>query len=108
MTARKRCLVVGGGGREHAIALALAGLGFGVTGIAAAVFCCVLVALTFIDYDTQLLPDSLTLPLLWGGLLLNLSSHGMAPLPDAVIGAMTGYLSLWSVYWLFKLITGGG
>lgn len=81
-------------------------LGFGVTGIAAAVFCCVLVALTFIDYDTQLLPDSLTLPLLWGGLLLNLSSHGMAPLPDAVIGAMTGYLSLWSVYWLFKLITG--
>ncbi len=81
-------------------------LGFGVTGIAAAVFCCVLVALTFIDYDTQLLPDSLTLPLLWGGLLLNLTSHGMAPLPDAVIGAMTGYLSLWSVYWLFKLITG--
>jgi len=66
----------------------------------------VLVALTFIDFDTQLLPDSLTLPLLWGGLLLNLSSHGMAPLPDAVIGAMTGYLSLWSVYWLFKLITG--
>jgi len=66
----------------------------------------VLVALTFIDYDTQLLPDSLTLPLLWGGLLLNLTSHGMAPLPDAVIGAMTGYLSLWSVYWLFKLVTG--
>lgn len=81
-------------------------LGFGVTGIAAAIFCCVLVALTFIDYDTQLLPDSLTLPLLWGGLLLNLTSHGMALLPDAVIGAMTGYLSLWSVYWLFKLITG--
>ena len=44
--------------------------------------------------------------LLTGGLLLNLTSHGMAPLPDAVIGAMTGYLSLWSVYWLFKLLTG--
>jgi len=58
------------------------------------------------DWLDNLLPDSLTLPLLWGGLLLNLSSHGMAPLPDAVIGAMTGYLSLWSVYWLFKLLTG--
>lgn len=81
-------------------------LGFGITGIAAAIFCCVLVALTFIDYDTQLLPDSLTLPLLWGGLLLNLTAGAMAPLQDAVIGAMAGYLSLWSVYWLFKLVTG--
>ena len=81
-------------------------LGFGITGIAAALFCCVLVSLTFIDFDTQLLPDSLTLPLLWGGLLLNLTSGAMAPLSDAVIGAMAGYLSLWSVYWLFKLLTG--
>ena len=81
-------------------------LGFGITGIAAALFCCVLVALTFIDLDTQLLPDSLTLPLMWGGLLLNLTSGAMAPLSDAVIGAMAGYLSLWSVYWLFRLLTG--
>ncbi|WP_293765593.1 A24 family peptidase [uncultured Aquitalea sp.] len=64
-----------------------------------------LVALTFIDADTQLLPDSLTLPLLWAGLLFNLVT-GAVPLADAVIGAMAGYLSLWSVYWIFKLATG--
>ncbi len=64
-----------------------------------------LLALTLIDADTQLLPDQLTLPLLWLGLLLNL--WGMfVPLVDAVIGAMAGYLSLWSVYWLFKLVRG--
>ena len=64
-----------------------------------------LVALAFIDLDTTLLPDSLTLPLLWLGLLFNLDGH-FASLPDAVIGAMAGYLVLWSVYWLFKLATG--
>jgi leader peptidase (prepilin peptidase)/N-methyltransferase len=64
-----------------------------------------LVALAFIDLDTTLLPDSLTLPLLWGGLLFNLGGH-FASLPDAVVGAMVGYLVLWSVYWLFKLATG--
>lgn len=64
-----------------------------------------LVALAFIDLDTTLLPDSLTLPLLWTGLLFNLGGH-FASLPDAVIGAMAGYLLLWSVYWLFKLATG--
>jgi leader peptidase (prepilin peptidase)/N-methyltransferase len=64
-----------------------------------------LVALAFIDLDTTLLPDSLTLPLLWLGLLFNLGGH-FASLPDAVIGAMAGYLVLWSVYWLFKLATG--
>lgn len=64
-----------------------------------------LVALAFIDLDTTLLPDSLTLPLLWLGLLFNLGGH-FANLPDAVIGAVAGYGVLWSVYWLFKLVTG--
>ncbi len=65
----------------------------------------VLIALTFIDFDTQLLPDSLTLPLLWLGLLFNLN-HGFTDLNSAVLGAMAGYLILWSIYWLFKLSTG--
>jgi leader peptidase (prepilin peptidase) / N-methyltransferase len=80
---------------------------FGATGtaLAAMVFCAALVALTGIDLDTQLLPDQLTLPLLWLGLLLNIGSM-FARLPDAVVGAAAGYLILWSVYWLFKLITG--
>ncbi|MHB0973296.1 MAG: prepilin peptidase [Thiobacillus sp.] len=64
-----------------------------------------LIALAFIDLDTTLLPDSLTLPLLWLGLLFNLNGH-FTSLPDAVIGAMAGYGVLWSVYWLFKLATG--
>lgn len=64
-----------------------------------------LVALAFIDLDTTLLPDSLTLPLLWLGLLFNLDGH-FASLPDAVVGAIVGYGVLWSVYWLFKLATG--
>ncbi|MGL5453212.1 MAG: prepilin peptidase [Aeromonas sp.] len=65
----------------------------------------VLVALTFIDLDNMLLPDQLTLPLLWAGLLVNLVG-GMVPLADAVMGAMAGYLLLWSLYWGFKLLTG--
>ena len=64
-----------------------------------------LMTLTFIDLDTFLLPDDITLPLLWLGLLLNLNQV-FVPLETAVIGAMAGYLSLWSVYWLFKLVTG--
>ncbi|HET9463170.1 MAG TPA: A24 family peptidase [Thiobacillus sp.] len=64
-----------------------------------------LVALAFIDLDTTLLPDSLTLPLLWLGLLFNLGGH-FTSLPDGVIGAIAGYGVLWSVYWLFKLVTG--
>ena len=64
-----------------------------------------LVALTAIDVDTQLLPDSITLPLLWLGLLFNLSGT-FVDLNSSVLGAMGGYLALWSVYWLFKLITG--
>lgn len=64
-----------------------------------------LLALTFIDFDTQLLPDSITLPLLWFGLAFNLVQV-YTDLPSAVIGAMTGYLILWSIYWGFKLLTG--
>ena len=64
-----------------------------------------LIALAAIDFDTQLLPDSITLPLLWAGLALNVAST-YVPLETAVFGAMAGYLSLWSVYWLFKLATG--
>lgn len=72
---------------------------------AALVFIWSLVALTGIDIDTQLLPDSITLPLLWLGLLINLSGV-FVPLESAVIGAAAGYLTLWSVYWGFKLTTG--
>jgi leader peptidase (prepilin peptidase)/N-methyltransferase len=64
-----------------------------------------LIALTFIDLDTQLLPDSITLPLIWAGLLLNLLG-GFTDLQSAVVGAIAGYLVLWSVYWAFKLATG--
>ena len=63
------------------------------------------IALTCIDLDSQLLPDSLTLPLLWAGLLLNLFGT-YTDLSSAVIGAATGYLALWMVYWAFKLTTG--
>ena len=64
-----------------------------------------LIALTFIDFDTQLLPDSITLPLLWVGLLFNVFGT-YTDLQSAVIGAMAGYLALWLVYWGFKLATG--
>lgn len=68
-------------------------------------FAATLVALAGIDWDTTLLPDSLTLPLLWGGLIA--AATGLTiPLSTAVWGAVAGYLSLWSVYWLFKLATG--
>jgi len=69
------------------------------------IFALALIALTFIDFDTQLLPDDITLPLLWLGILFNLNT-GFTDLKSAVIGAMAGYLVLWSVYWLFKLIRG--
>ncbi|KZX59487.1 methyltransferase [Halioglobus sp. HI00S01] len=64
-----------------------------------------LIALTMIDIDHQLLPDDITLPLMWLGLLFNLCGT-FVPIEQAVIGAMGGYLSLWSVYWIFKLLTG--
>jgi len=79
--------------------------GFGIPGLLALVFVWTLISLTFIDADTTLLPDSLTLPLLWLGLLAN-TVNTFAPLSDAVIGAVAGYLALWSIYWLFKLLTG--
>ena len=79
--------------------------GSGLAGLGAMVFVWFLVAMTFIDADTQLLPDDLTLLLLWGGLLLNIFST-FTSLESAVIGAAAGYLSLWAVYWLFKLATG--
>lgn len=68
-------------------------------------FLAVLVALTFIDFDTHLLPDNLTLPLIWLGLMANLAGR-FVPLEEAVIGAVAGYVSLWSVYHLFKFLTG--
>jgi leader peptidase (prepilin peptidase)/N-methyltransferase len=82
-------------------------LHFGATpaGLAAAAFLWTLLALTCIDFDTQLLPDDLTLPLLWGGLVANLWDL-FTPLRSAVIGAIAGYLALWTIYWLFKLIRG--
>lgn len=73
--------------------------------VAALVLIWCLIALSGIDLDTQLLPDSITLPLLWLGLAVNLRGT-FVPLEAAVIGAMAGYLSLWTVYWLFKLVTG--
>ncbi|AVA37045.1 MULTISPECIES: prepilin peptidase [Cupriavidus] len=86
---------------------ALAMWHFGPTAqaLAAIVMIWSLVALFMIDADTQLLPDQITLPLLWLGLLLNLQGL-FAPLADAVIGAAAGYLLLWSVYWLYKLVRG--
>jgi leader peptidase (prepilin peptidase)/N-methyltransferase len=69
------------------------------------IFCAAMIALAFIDFDTQLLPDDLTLPLLWAGLIFN-TVGTYASLGSAVVGAIAGYLSLWLVYWGFKLATG--
>ncbi|MFH2135326.1 MAG: A24 family peptidase [Pseudomonadota bacterium] len=79
--------------------------GFGIAAGAALIMIWALIALTFIDFDTQLLPDAITLPLLWLGLILNINST-FTSLGNAVVGAVAGYLVLWSVYWLFKLLTG--
>ena len=79
--------------------------GYTTATVFALIFTFALIALTFIDADTQLLPDDITLPLLWLGLLFNLNA-GFTDLHSAVIGAMAGYVSLWSIYWLFKLVTG--
>lgn len=80
---------------------------FGPTakGVAACGFLWSLLALTWIDFDTQLLPDGITLPLMWAGLIVNLWGL-FVPIGAAVIGAVAGYLSLWTIYWLFKLIRG--
>ncbi|HMU15902.1 MULTISPECIES: A24 family peptidase [Thauera] len=112
---RGRCAHCGAGiSRRYPIVEALSALlsayaawhfGFGASALGALLFVWAMVALTFIDLDTQLLPDDITLPLLWLGLAFNLGTT-FAELPDAVIGAMAGYLALWSVFWLFKLATG--
>jgi len=68
-------------------------------------FCWVLIALTFIDADTQLLPDQITQPLIWLGLLANLGGL-FTDIQSSVMGAVVGYFTLWTVYWLFKLVTG--
>ena len=90
-----------------AAAFAVVGWKFGAQPVALlwCGFVAVLIALAGIDWDTTLLPDSLTLPLLWAGLVASALGWTVA-LPDAVWGAVAGYLSLWSVYWLFKLATG--
>ena len=80
-------------------------LGFGLAAFAAMIYVWCLIAASFIDFDTQLLPDAITLPLVWLGLLVNIPGT-FTDLPSAVIGAAAGYLSLWSVYWIFKLLTG--
>ena len=79
------------------------GLSWELAGALAICWC--LVALTGIDIDTQLLPDSITLPLLWAGIAFNVFGV-FTDLQSAVVGAMLGYVVLWSVFWLFKLITG--
>jgi leader peptidase (prepilin peptidase)/N-methyltransferase len=86
-------------------AYAAAHFGFGLVAAGALLMIWALLALTAIDFDTQLLPDDITLPLLWAGLLFNLFGV-FTNLSSAVLGAVIGYLALWSVYWLFKLITG--
>ena len=90
-----------------ALACTFAAFHFGpsVQALWAVGFTYVLISLLFIDIDTMLLPDQLTLPLLWTGLLLSVFDVFVSP-TDAIIGAAAGYLSLWSVYWLFKLATG--
>jgi leader peptidase (prepilin peptidase) / N-methyltransferase len=79
--------------------------GFSLAGLGAALFVWFTIALAVIDQETGLLPDSLTLPLVWSGLLLNIP-WTFVPLHDAVLGAVAGYASLWLVYWAFKLATG--
>lgn len=83
----------------------VARFGFGWQGFGAMVFTCFLIALSGIDLRTQLLPDQLTLPLMWLGLIAAVDNLYIAAKP-AVIGAVVGYLSLWVVWWLFKQITG--
>lgn len=88
-----------------AAAYAATRYGFAPAALGAAVFAWGLIALAVIDFDTQYLPDDITLPLLWAGLLFNMYG-GFVPLKAAVTGAVAGYLVLWSIYWLFKLATG--
>lgn len=102
------------GWRYPAVELATAALfaacawryGASAAALAWAGFAAALLALAVIDWDTTLLPDDLTLPLLWAGLIAAATGLSGVTLPDALWGAVAGYLSLWSVYWAFKLLTG--
>ena len=87
-------------------ALSLYAFGPDWPALAAFGLCATLLAAGLIDYDTRYLPDVLTLPLLWAGLIVNFGQGGFATLHDAVTGAIAGYLFLWCVYWLFKLARG--
>lgn len=89
------------------VLFALLGVRFGAVPLVLlwCAFTATLVALAAIDWDTTLLPDNLTLPLLWAGLVASALGWTI-PLNDALWGTVAGYLSLWSVYWLFKLTTG--
>jgi len=110
-----RCAACGAGIRMRYPVIELAGglvaagaaLRFGPTlaAFGAMIFCWSLIALAAIDLDTQLLPDDITLPLLWAGLAFNLAGT-FSRLPAAVIGAIAGYVALWLLYWGFKLATG--
>lgn len=90
-----------------ALLLGLVAIKFGYTlsALAATVFLLALLTLTFIDFEKQLLPDVVTLPLLWLGLLFNLNAI-FVDIQSAVLGAVVGYLILWSIYWIYKFITG--
>ena len=100
-------------GRQHLIIELLTGLMFGLLAwrfnfsmpfVAAIIFVCFTIVLSVLDMRLMILPDGLTLPLLWLGLWFNLDAT-FVPLESAVVGAMTGYLSLWCIYWSFKLLT---
>lgn len=80
--------------------------GLTATGVSWAIFCAALLTLACIDWDTTFLPDDITLPLVWGGLIASALQLTAVPLSASVWGAVAGYLSLWSVYWAFKLLTG--
>jgi leader peptidase (prepilin peptidase) / N-methyltransferase len=80
--------------------------GVSATGLAWCGFAAAVLALACIDWDTTLLPDDITLPLLWAGLVASASGVLPLPLADALWGAVAGYLSLWLIYWAFKLLTG--
>ncbi|KEY91580.1 type 4 prepilin-like proteins leader peptide-processing enzyme [Candidatus Photodesmus blepharus] len=80
--------------------------GFSYFAVALLFFTFALIVIAFIDLDTMLLPDQLTLPLIWSGILLSLLKINPVSLEDSVVGAVSGYLFFWTIYWLFKLCTG--
>jgi leader peptidase (prepilin peptidase) / N-methyltransferase len=86
--------------------IGLLSFGAGVPAIMAMLLLAALICLTMIDFDTQLLPDNITLPMLWLGLLYNYFYPGFTHPTQALLGAVLGYGLLWSIYWIFKLLTG--